>query len=214
MGRAKNLILKSTRTLKKAIKRMPRHIRRPIGLLFGVLLFLGILVHMQSRREIYVADLLDTIARVESRDNYNAYFGVPRNQTIRFTEMSIDDVLAWQQQYVAAGSASSAVGRYQFINTTLKSLAAELNIEGTELFDQELQDRLATALLQRRGLSGYIDGKLSREQFAHNLSKEWAALPRVIGDNPEQSFYDGDGLNEALVSPEEIYKGIETLREL
>ena len=42
--------------------------------------------------------------------------------------------------------------------------------------------------------------RLRREEFAHNLSKEWAALPKAVGKNPEQSYYAGDGLNKARLS--------------
>lgn len=184
----------------------------------GILLLGGltafILVNMQDTPNIYTADLLTTIAKVESKNNYNAYFGNASNSSIRFTSMSIKEVLAWQRQFVEQGSPSSAVGRYQFIDSTLQGLVRELDIDQNMVFDEALQDRLAVALLERRGIRDYVENKISREAFAHNLSKEWAALPRAIGERPEQSYYAGDGLNKARLSIGEIYASIATVRKL
>lgn len=173
-----------------------------------------ILLNMQETQKIHTADLLNTIAKVESKHNYNAYFGNSANTSVKFTDMTVNEVLAWQKQFVEQGNASSAVGRYQFIDSTLQGLVRQLNIDGNTKFDEALQDRLAVALLERRGIREYVDNKISREEFAHNLSKEWAALPRVIGDNPEQSYYAGDGLNKAQLGVDEVYASIATVRKL
>lgn len=173
-----------------------------------------ILMNMQESQKIHTADLLNTIAKVESRHNYNAHFGNANNTTIRFTSMTVNEVLAWQKQFVAQGNPSSAVGRYQFIDSTLEGLVRQLNIDGDATFDEALQDRLAVALLERRGIREYVNNKIGREEFAHNLSKEWAALPRATGENPEQSFYAGDGLNKARLSVAEMYASIATVRKL
>jgi conjugal transfer mating pair stabilization protein TraG len=169
---------------------------------------------MQKAQQLHTSELLNTIAKVESKYNYNAYFGNSANTSVQFTAMTVDEVLAWQAQFVAQGNASSAVGRYQFIDSTLRGLVTQLNIAGTEVFDEALQDKLAVALLERRGIRDYVDSKISREEFAHNLSKEWAALPKTIGENPEQSYYAGDGLNKAQVSVDEMFASIATVRKL
>lgn len=54
--------------------------------------------------------------------------------------------------------------------------------------------------------------KISREQFAANLAMEWAALPRIIGGNPTQSYYAGDGLNKARISTGEVLAAIDKLK--
>lgn len=81
-------------------------------------------------------------------------------------------------------------------------------------FDANLQDRLAIRLLERRGVQDYAHGRISREQLAHNLSKEWAALPRVIGGNPDSSYYDDDGLNKAHVKVDQVMAAIASLKPL
>ncbi len=166
---------------------------------------------MQKQQNVYATDLLNMIAKVESKYNYDAYFGNPDNTSVRFTSMSVAQVLAWQKQFIEDGSPSSAVGRYQFMDTTLSGLTKELHIDPASKFDKTLQDKLAVALLERRGLREYINGTLTREKFANNLSKEWAALPKVIGDHPEQSYYARDGLNKALLSLPEFYAGLATV---
>lgn len=165
-------------------------------------------------RNIYADTLLNTIAQAESNGNYNAYFGNSRNDQIQFTEMTVAEVLDWQAQFVAAGNASSAVGRYQFINTTLSGLVDELGVDRGEKFTPELQDTLAEGLLVRRGVYEYLDGKLGRDDFAYSLSKEWAGLPKTIGENPETSYYAGDGLNEARATVDQLRAAIEAVKEV
>lgn len=155
--------------------------------------------------------LLNTIAKGESSGNYNAYFGSVNNTEIRFTDMSIGEVMKWQQEYVQKGAASNAVGRYQFMGTTLAGLMKQQRISPHTRFDEALQDRLAIALIERRGSLKFVQGKITREEFAANLAMEWAALPRIIGDNPDQSYYAGDGLNHARISASEVLDAIAQL---
>lgn len=157
--------------------------------------------------------LLDTIAAGESKGNYNAYFGHPANTSVRFTEMPISDVLKWQEKYVQEGSPSSAVGRYQIIRPTLKGLIRELHVDPDTPFNAIVQDRLAIALLERRGSIEYVKGEISREQFAANLSREWAALPKAVGPNPDESYYAGDGINAARVSIDAVYHALNRLAD-
>ena len=177
---------------------------------------IGYAVYMDTRRRTVdptsYRPLLELIAKVESKGNYNAHFGSPNNTTTNFTAMTIADVQRWQAEFVAQGNASSAVGRYQIIDSTLAGLVKQLGIASKQKFDQATQDRLAIALLERRGGEEYINQELTREEFAANLAMEWAALPKVIGKNPDSSYYDGDGLNKSLVDSTEVLKAIEPIR--
>ncbi len=155
--------------------------------------------------------LLAVIAQAESKGNYNAYFGNANNSDIAFTEMSVAEVLQWQQEFIAAGNASSAVGRYQIISTTLGELVRQLHIDTRQPFNEALQDRMALALLERRGATKYVNNQIDSREFAAELAKEWAGLPRVIGDKPEQSYYAGDGLNQALVSVDDILQAVDKI---
>jgi conjugal transfer mating pair stabilization protein TraG len=159
------------------------------------------------------APLLETIAKGESNGNYNAYFGEPGNSEVRFTEMPVGEVLQWQDEYVKQGNYSSAVGRYQFIRPTLAGLVKQNKIDLSARFDETMQDRLAIKLMERRGSRAYYDKVLTREQFAANLAKEWAALPKVLGDNPEQSYYADDGVNKSRISIPEVFQALTSLEE-
>jgi muramidase (phage lysozyme) len=158
------------------------------------------------------APLLDTIAKGESNGNYNAYYGNATNNDIRFTTMPVSDVLAWQDEYVKQGSYSSAVGKYQIIRPTLAGLVQQLSIDPTTRFDEALQDKMAIALLERRGAQEFIDNKLSRAQYAANLAQEWAALPKASGAEPHQSYYASDGVNKAHISISDVYDALAALQ--
>jgi hypothetical protein len=156
--------------------------------------------------------LLSVIAEGESGGNYNAYYGNPANESIKFTDMTIGQVLEWQDATVRQGSPSSAVGRYQIVRQTLAKLVSEVPVDPNQRYDEAMQDRLAIALLERRGSLGFISQKLSREQFAANLAQEWAALPRITGPNPHESYYAGDGLNAARISTDAVLSAIDALK--
>ncbi|MGE5298735.1 MAG: hypothetical protein ACM3KF_01720 [Acidobacteriota bacterium] len=182
-----------------------------IGIVFVAALIAYTIGSMNQRLQVdpvSAKPLLDLIARVESKGNYNAYFGNAGNTSIKFTEMSIADVLSWQEDFIAAGHPSSAVGRYQIISTTLKSLVQQLDIDTNQPFNETMQDKMAVALLERRGATEYVNNQIDGRQFAAELAKEWAALPKIIGDRPEQSYYAGDGLNKALVGVDEILRAV------
>lgn len=211
--------MKLKRKLKQVSRKLSRN-KKTLGfngvvLAGGVLAILGG-VYLLTRQEMKLnySELLNVIALGESKGNYNAYFGNTNNNKINFTDMTIDEVLAWQDEFVKNGKPSNAVGRYQFIRPTLVGLVDELKISGNEKFTPELQDKLAIRLLHRRGIVEFAKGEISLEQFANNLSKEWAALPKVLGENPSASFYDGDGLNKAHVSVEKILAAIETVNQV
>lgn len=157
-----------------------------------------------------VKGLLDVIARGESSGNYNAYYGNPGNDSIIFTSMTVSEVMNWQRQ-----APNSAVGKYQIIDTTLPGLVDELDIPDDRVFDEKLQDEFAIALLRRRGIQDYMEGRINREQFGHNLSQEWAALPQILGDHggpdPNASYYAKDGTNKATITVIEFMDAIDSV---
>lgn len=150
------------------------------------------------------ASLLSLIRKEEAAGNYNAVFG-RANSKVDLSQFTLDDILAQQQAARKRGAKSTAIGGYQFIYKTLRGLKAELGLDGTEKFTPELQDKLAVALLNRRGLPQFRAGRISKKQFALSLSKEWASLP-----NPStgRSFYAGDGLNASRLPRSAVYAAL------
>ena len=138
-----------------------------------------------------VSQLLDFIAEPESGGNYNAYYGNARNQTTRFTDMTVGQVLDWQRRK----SGPTPVGRYQFVRGTLEDQYASAGLELDDRFDEEAQDKLAVHLMRRRGLDEYMQGGLSAEEFGNRLAKEWAAMPLLSGPGKGDSYYAGDGVH-------------------
>ena len=143
--------------------------------------------------------LLDMIGHHESRGNHNVAYGGRQGN---FTNMTLNEVLAWQKDYVKNGSGSSAVGKYQIIQGTLRGLMSEMNLTGQEKFDPAMQDRMAIHLLQRRGLGQFERGHMSETEFMRRLSQEWASLPK---DDAGKSYYAGDKIgNKAHATPQEV----------
>lgn len=148
--------------------------------------------------------LLDLIAKYESRGDYNIVWGGIRKKDHPpkpLVEMTVQEVLDWQDS-IDRKYMSEAAGRYQIMEDTLRGL---LNVVGPdELYDEENQDKLAIHLMNRRGLSNFLSGKMSLESFGNNLAKEWASLPVLRGKKRGLSYYSGDSLNKAHVAPEEV----------
>lgn len=150
--------------------------------------------------------LLDLIRKGEASGSYDAMFGV-KGDGAKISNLTVDEVLSKQKEAVKGGSESSAAGGYQFINKTLQGLKDKLGLKGDEKMTPELQDKLGHALVEQRGYSDYKSGKISKYQFADNLSKEWAALPNMTG----KGTYDGVGSNKANVSLTDLLSTIDQL---
>ncbi len=84
-------------------------------------------------------------------------------------------------------------------------------LKEAQVFEPALQDRLGLHLLDRRGFASFVSGAISVTEFGRRLAMEWASLPVLAetdGDRRRvkrgQSYYAGDGLNKALVKPDEL----------
>lgn len=158
--------------------------------------------------------LLDFIADHESNGDYNIVWGgIKRaNRPPKpLTQMTIREVLAWQDR-IDPLYRSEAAGRYQIMEDTLRGLYAEAGMTLDSKFDEAGQDRLAIALLRRRGLDKFLHGYLSVNKFCNELAKEWASLPVVDGPKKGRSYYAGDGLNSAGVDVEPFIAAVQALR--
>lgn len=136
----------------------------------------------------------EMIAGVESEGNYNILVG---GRTGPLTGMTLAQIHEMQlrMEQPGAGYASSAVGRYQFVRTTLLGVAKQLGLDPSTAFDERVQDALADRLIKNCGFDQYITGKISKERFMYNLSTQWAALPK---DATSASYWGGVGVNRAM----------------
>jgi muramidase (phage lysozyme) len=135
------------------------------------------------------------------------------------TTMTVDEVQKWQPGFTKSFG-SSATGAYQFMYATLKELIGKVGLSGEELFNIELQDDLGYELLKRRGYQPWVDAKTSTDTFMIGLAREWASFPvpsrmkgahRVVERG--QSYYAGDGLNKALITPDVVWLACEAARQ-
>jgi hypothetical protein len=146
----------------------------------------------------------------ESDGNYNAYFGHV-DSTVDLCGMMLAEIYRFQDDMLEDDPRSTAAGRYQFLKGTLQNLQRQNQLSSTELFAEELQDRLAVDLLVGRGYSRWWTGDLSDEDFAHNISMEWASLPDPFNDG--KSHYDGDAVgNHASTTLDCVYEMLRRAR--
>jgi muramidase (phage lysozyme) len=152
---------------------------------------------------------------------YEVIFGHNEGKLTKpITAMTIDELQHWQPGFTKSFG-SSASGAYQFMLATLRDLEKTLGLDGSDLFDAAMQDRLGYELLKRRGYKSWVDAKTSTDTFMIGLSKEWASFPvpsRMKGAHRTvdrgQSYYAGDGLNKALIAPDVVWLVCEAARKL
>lgn len=162
-----------------------------------------------SRRPVDIRDkqVLDLVAAGESNGDYNAVYGirVGSSQQPDFSRMTITEVQQYQRDRISGGQSSSAVGKYQFIQSTLKETTERAGFNpDTTYFTPQVQDQLMTTRLDQRGLSRWKNNRMTDTQFQDSLAKEFASVPVATAQRgahglvgPGQSYYDGDGINSA-----------------
>ncbi|UGQ22211.1 hypothetical protein [Brucella anthropi] len=159
--------------------------------------------------------LLDFVRLIETgktdRSSYDVIYGHNEGKiSKKVTSMMIDELIGIQPTFTKRFK-SSAAGGYQFMRNTLRDLKTELRLRGTQIMEPDLQDRLAYHLAIRRGYYDFIAGKISRTEFGRRLAQEWASFPVLAPTNGVsralqrgETFYAGDNLNKALVTPERM----------
>ena len=151
---------------------------------------------IQSSKD--ASSLKDLIGRIESENNPNVYRKDGRRVFgTEITKLSIDQVMQNQKT-----SGWDAVGKFQFIPSTLKMLSDKMKkmgmITGKEKFDEAMQDKFFQYQLSKMpNVQKFLGGDQSAKQAAMiDLSKIWAALP---DPRTGRSFYEGDSSgNKAL----------------
>ncbi len=150
--------------------------------------------------------LLDFIAKPESGGDFNIVWGgikAKDRPKKPLTTMTIGEVLAWQDS-IDSRYPSEAAGAFQIMEDTLRGLFIPAGLSSGDLFNEANQRKLATELLNRRGLKKYLAGDMLAVDFANSLAREWASLPLVSGPKRGYSYYHGDGLNKSHVSPDDF----------
>lgn len=157
------------------------------------------------------AMLLDFIGSKEAPKGYDTVYANRMDRMPKpLTSMTMKEILD-QGRWRTKTFGSSACGRYQFMDATLRDLAEELDLKAEDRFTPDYQDRLGLHLLRRRGYDKWVAGLMSDHEFMINLAKEWASFPvpyRMKGSHRTvergQSYYAGDGLNKSLITAEAV----------
>ncbi|WP_372836699.1 hypothetical protein [Puniceibacterium confluentis] len=156
----------------------------------------------KRQREIPVAAGAGSAAAVKhligwaeaGRKGYDAVqHGARKRPGKRPTQMTIGEIYQW---IAATPGQPHAIGRYQFIPSTLKSLVHELGLTRDTRFTDDVQDRLADILLEDAGYSAFLVGQISRHRFMNNLARIWAGFPTSTG----RSYYHGYAGNRAVIT--------------
>lgn len=146
--------------------------------------------------------VLALIGSLEGPAGYDDFYrGSPMKPPRPITTMTIREVLQFQDKAVAAGSRSSAAGRFQFIRSTLRELIKQGNITEEALFDRRTQNYLARLMLAS---CGFYDAQRGETEIGNCLSRVWAALPVMSGAKAGRSYYHGVAGNRALTSTRKL----------
>lgn len=150
-----------------------------------------------------IAQLLSLIARAEAgQGGYDAVQHGARVRPSRApTHMTLGEIFAW---IAATPGQPHAIGRYQFIPSTLRRVARIHGFGPDTRFTAEVQDALALVLLEEADLRAFEVGDIDRRGFMHNLARIWAGLPLPNG----RSYYEGYAGNRASMSWAEFEGGV------
>ena len=159
--------------------------------------------------------LFNAIVGGESSDYSTIYAGSKIQPPSDINTMTVSEVQNWQKKNAAAGSISSAAGRFQIITSTLNGLLKDGTISKDDIFNEETQDKAYNALLERRGYSKFKDDfvnsksdeekiKLSQD-FQVKLAQEWASIPVPYAIKKGR---DGKYPKVDLVAGDSYYKNV------
>ena len=128
------------------------------------------------------------------RDGYDAVVWSARiKPPLPPTRMTLKQIFHWIRD---TPGQNHAIGRYQFIPSTLARLVTALDLGPEVIFTPAVQDRLADLLLAEAGLLEARAGRIGRHTFMNNLAKIWAGLPTSSG----RSHYHGYAGNKATTN--------------
>lgn len=145
---------------------------------------------------------LELIGAIEAPHGYDSVTGfAPFRPDRPVTEMTIAEVMRWQERVRAAGSASTAVGRFQFVLDTLEFLTRAYEVPHDTVLDRRTQDYLARVLLHR---CGFYDPQAPVPELGDCLAGTWAALPILSDPRRGYSRYKGRANNHARTTPEVV----------
>lgn len=142
------------------------------------------------------APFLNLMGALEGPAGFDSvYEGAPFAPPQPIGTMTIGAILDYQEAIREAGTASSAVARYQIVYDTMQGAVKDLNLHPDLVFDGEMQTYVARHLMDR---CGFYDTNTPIPQLGDCLARVWAALPLFTGPYAGRSAYEGIAGNKAL----------------
>ncbi len=123
-----------------------------------------------------------------------------------FAGFSVQRVLEMQSGWLYA------VGRYQFIPSTLRFAVDSSSVSWHDNFTPEVQDRLMAALVlyKRPTIVSYLQGSHDNVGAAVDaLAREWACVEYRNG----RGYYDGYGGNRASLTRQEVVAVLQSIKD-
>ncbi|MGI6897427.1 hypothetical protein ACRCMW_05885 [Enterobacter chengduensis] len=167
----------------------------------------------------------ELLGSVESKNDYTAYNQIHQNpkRTVakyhtNLTSMTIKQVMESQLHT----NIMFATGRFQIIPGTLIDAVRALNLDVNSLYDEATQDWIFEEYLikvKRPAIITYLEGNGRVEDAIYDWAKEFASggvrkgntiSKGRIAQEEGVSYYSGDGLNHAHLSPNQM---VNILRE-
>ncbi|NTX67904.1 hypothetical protein FCH31_00355 [Lelliottia amnigena] len=161
----------------------------------------------------------ELLGSVESKNDYTAYNQIHHNpkRTVakyhtNLTSMTIKQIMESQLHT----NVMFATGRFQIIPGTLIDAVKSLNLDINSLYDEVIQDRIFEEYLikvKRPAIIAYLEGNGSVEDTIYDWAKEFASAGVRKGNTISKgriaqeeglSYYSGDGLNHAHLSPNQM----------
>lgn len=163
-----------------------------------------------KRNKLRTQNILNFISNTESERDPNRFRDDHLSEEkgkYNFTEMSIGEVLAWQESHKDDKGRYKAVGKYQFMPDTLKEFAEKSGIGLGGQFSSDNQDLLTIAMLNEGGLQEFLkDPDNNKEKMLETLSRRFASIPltyntTINGKVKKRGDSRYGGSNKPLVSP-------------
>ncbi|WGL30453.1 lysozyme-like domain protein [Synechococcus phage S-CRES1] len=123
-----------------------------------------------------------------------------------FENYTVNQVIDMQRNWLYA------VGRYQFIPSTLRFALRHSQVDGLDMFTPETQDKLMAALVlyKRPAVGAYLRGDHDLEGWALNeMAREWASIEYRHG----RGYYDHIGGNRARISRAELSSVLRNIKD-
>lgn len=150
--------------------------------------------------------ILDMIAQHESvKGSYGSVLGGNINDNL--VNMTISQAIQYGdsvRKNTAIGRRlnSSAIGRYQFVASTLRGLVSNGVVSGNDKFNQATQDKMALSLANNMPQK-WLQGKVSTEALIKKVATQWQSWPlspanNVIGRSSKPALWRWDVVGSTL----------------